>query len=304
MRKIWTLAVVGLIITTTLLIGFYSCKCSHQESKVANDIATNASKDSFPYPGIIFLLPSPTEVLLTTINNDIAFNPKLIAPNDIEKKAIISHQQALILGVYLTDLSYNIIFKNHQAGIDNINSIKGLTEKLGIGSFFYERFLHRIETNINSIDSMNVIFEDFSQNSFETLETTGNSELLSLVAMGSGIEAMFLSYKSISIDNINNIILPNFLGQKIIYENYYKNFLNYNYNKPELKYFLNDLNCIYSLFKKNVAVKEHVTISDVKNSHFSIKDRQDTSPYNINGIRELGDSIVILRNNLINLKYQ
>lgn len=304
MKKLRISLIVGLIFTASFSTVFYSCECSHQRNKVAGDTTITAFKDSFPYPGITYLLPSPSEVLLTTFDNDIAFNPKLIAPNDIDKNAIVSHQQALLLGVYLTDLSYNIIFKNHQAGIDDINSVKSLTEKLGIGSFFYDRFLHRIETNINSIDSMDIIFEDFSQNSFAALETIGNNELFSLVAMGSGIEALYISYKSISIDNINSTILPSFMGQKVIYENYYKNFLNYNYNKPELKYFLRDVKSIYSLFERNVAISENVSVSEVKDLHFSIKDKTNPPPYNEKGIRELGDSIVILRNNLINLKYQ
>jgi hypothetical protein len=304
MKKITASIIFGAIITATIISSLHSCKCSHQESKVVNDSTAIAKKDSFPYPGIIFLLPSPSEVLFTTLNNDIAYNQNLIAPNNLDEKAVISHQQALLLGVYLTDLSYSVIFKNIPAGTNDISTIRRLTEKLGIGGLFYDRFLHRIEKNINSIDSMDVLFNDFSQNAFSTIENMGNNELLSLVAMGSGVEAMYLSYKSATINDINTSILPPFVGQKVIYENYYKNFVNYNFNKPELEFFLKDIENIYKLFQRNVVIQNISSVEKVKEANFNIKDKQQKMLHSEKGIRELGDSIVIVRNNLVNLKYQ
>ncbi len=295
---------IGAIFSTLVLLGLSGCKCTHQDKEASKQLTLAESNDSFPYPGIVFLLPSPSEVLFTTYNNDIAFNSNLTAPKDLEKKTIISQQQALILGVYITDLSYNILYKNHQDGINTISSIEVLAQNLGIGSLLNDRYFQRIENNISNLDSIDAIFIDFSQNSFSTLEETGNNEVLSLVAMGSGIEAMYLINQSIDFKTITDAVLPNFIGQKVIYENYFKNFLNYNHSKPELKTFIHDIQCIYNLFERNVAVKSYSTVTGLENSHFDIKDRTETTSFSEKGIRALGDSIVIVRNNLVNLKYQ
>lgn len=293
----------AIILTCILGIGITCCTCKHQERNELTNLTSSTSSDSFPYPGIVYLLPSPSEVLLNTFIDDIAFNPSLLAPENLDKKTIFSHQQAMIMGVYITDLSYNILFKNYTNGINNINTIQNLCQNLGIGSLLTDIYFKRIENNINNIDSIDAVFVDFTQNSFSTLESTGNNELLSLVAIGSGIETMYLSYASFDIETITNRLLPNFLGQRVIYDNYFKNFMNYNYDKPELKTFILDVKSIYSLFKRQVAVKNYSIVTKKKNSQFSIKDRS-ANTYTKESFQKLGDSIVIVRNKLVGLKYQ
>lgn len=304
MRTLNKQIIFGVFILILASVGCFSCKCSHKDKNTVVDTATLEYVDSFPYPGVTFLLPTPSEVLYATFDNDVVFIANLTAPIGLEKKAIASHQQALLLGIYLTDLSYNIIFKNHQEGLRCINTIQNLSEKLGIGSVLYDRFLKRIENNFYSIDSMEVIFNDFSQSSFSVLENMGDYERLSLIAMGSGIEAMYIGYKSIDLNKVNDVILSNFLGQNVIYENYYKNFINYNFRNTDLKSFIKDVNIIFRLVKRNITVSNNVSVSEVKDSYFVIKDNPSKLPPSVKNIKELGDSILIVRENLINFKYQ
>ena len=292
------------IIVTLIFLGSISgCTFSQHDKNKDDKSSINAQVDTFLFPGIEYLLPSPSEVLLTTLTEDISYTQNLTAPLGIEKKSVLSHFQALILGVYITDLSYHIMFHEHQASTSCLASLRELSESIGIGSDLYYEYFKRVEDNSNNIDSIDVIFRDFSQNAFLTIENTGNKELLSLVALGSGIEAMYLSYKLIDFKTISKRLLPNFIGQRVIFENYYKNFLNYNHSKPELHYLLQDMKNIYSLFGRNVAKKNNTTISKIKDSHFDINDRIENT-YDEKAIKELGDSIVIVRNNLINQKYQ
>jgi len=304
MRKKLNILIIGVSFLSILALGLNGCKCSHQDKNAVVDSATHEYVDSFPYPGVTFLLPTPSEVLYATFDNDVVFIPNLTAPVGLDKKVISSHQQALLLGVYLTDLSYNIIFKNNQEGMNCISTIQSLSEKLGIGSILYDRYLRRIENNFNSIDSIEVIFSDFSQNSYSTIENMGNNEMLSLIAMGSGIEAMYLGYKSVDLSKINDVILPNFLGQNVIYENYYKNFINYNFRNTDLNAFIKDVNIVYKLVKRNITTNNKLSVSEIKDSHFVIKDSSNKMLPSTKNIKELGDSIVIVRENLINLKYQ
>lgn len=294
---------IGLILLFSLMLNLSGCKCfhDHNESKKQNVLA--ASKDSFQYNKIVFLLPSPSEILFATFAEDITFKPNLIAPSNTDKKTIKYDQQALILGVYLADLSYNVLSKNHSNGNNTIVSIQNLSQNLGVGSLLYAEYFHRIDANVGNIDSLDAIYNDFTNNSFETLEESENYELLSLIAMGAGIETMYLSYKSVDFGVINSSVLPNFVGQRWIYENYYKNFLSYNKDKPELKSFINDVTCIYNLFKQYVVVKDDLSVVEKKDAHVAVKDRSSVK-YNESGIRTLGDSITIVRDKLIELKYQ
>ncbi len=303
MRTLRKPLVVEIMVTILFLGCLSGCTSSQHDKNKEDKSSINAQADTFLFPGIEYLLPSPSEVLLTTLTEDITYTQNLTAPLGIEKKSILSQFQALILGVYITDLSYHIMFQEHQASTSCFTSIRELSESIGIGSALYYEYFKRVENNSNSIDSIDVIYRDFSQNTFLTIESTGNKELLSLVALGSGIEAMYLSYASIDFKTIKNILLSNFTGHRVIFENYYKNFLNYGHNKPELNSFLKDIKNIYSMFGKNVVKRNNTTVSKVKDSHFDINDRKENT-YDEKAIKMLGDSIVIVRNNLINLKYQ
>jgi hypothetical protein len=286
-----------------LVLVLSGCKCNRDNQTLEKEFDQEAVNDSIPYPGIIFLLPSPSEVLSVIINHDIAYYENILAPMNIDMNAISSEQQALVLGAYFTDLSYNIIYKNYHTATKNINSIQNLSQNLGIADLFNDQYFNRIENNITNLDSINAIFNDFTNNSFNVIQSTGNYELLSVIAIGSGIEAMYLSYISDSLISTDNDLISRFLGQKVIFDNYFKNFLNYNHNKPELKSFIRDIKIIYSLIQRKIVINYETTVNEGKEASITIKDRP-TSTINENGIRELGDSIIIVRNKLINLKYQ
>jgi len=295
--------IVEFQIILILVLVLSGCKCNRDNQTIEKEFSQEVINDSIPYPGIIFLLPSPSEVLSIIIDNDIAYNENLLAPMNIDKNAISSEQQALILGAYFTDLSYNIIYKNYHTATKNINSIQNLSQNLGIAYLFNDQYFKRIENNITNIDSLNAIFNDFTNNSFNVIQSTGNYELLSVIAMGSGIEAIYLSYISDSLKHIDKDLISKFLGQKVIFDNYFKNFLNYNHNKPELKFFIRDIKIIYSLIQSKIAVNYETTVNEGKEANITLKDRP-ISTITEKGIRELGDSIIIVRNKLINLKYQ
>lgn len=294
----------GIVFLSIILIGqIWGCKCNRNKEFVFKESKLSLIKDTIPFPGMVFLLPSPSEVLSITLNQDIAYNQNLLTPTDIEKKVIISHYQALITGVYFTDLSYCVIYKNYPEGIKNIEAIKKLSQNLGFGSILSDQYFKRIENSITSIDSLETIFDELTNNSFNAIESTGNYELLSAVAMGSGIEALYLSYNSINIKTIDKELVSELMGQKVIFENYYKNFMNFNYNKPELKPFVDDIKKIYSLIEREVNVKNNTTVRELNGNKIAIKDRIISS-ISEKGIREIGDSIIITRDKLVTLKYQ
>lgn len=292
-----------ILITSVLFLDLSGCKCNHNNEPLTKEPSLDVSNDSIPYPGMTFLLPSPSEVLSIILNHNIAFKSNLTAPIDIDKKAVISQQQALILGVYFTDLSYNIIYKKYNEGIKSINSIHNLSQNLGIAYLLNDQYFKRIENNITEIDSIDAIFNEFTENSFNTIQSTGNDELLSIVAMGSGIEALYLCYNSDSLKSIDKELINKLLGQKVIFENYFKNFLNYNHKTSELESFIHDTRILYSLIQRNIIVDNVATVNEGKDANISIQDKP-TMKINDKGIRELGDSVVVVRNKLINLKYQ
>lgn len=293
--------ILKIVLFALFIWNFNGCKQKPQEQVNMDD--SNEYIDSTTLSKIVYLLPSPSELMQVLADQNVKLKPNLAAPTGIEKNIILSNQQSLILGVYLTDISYNILAKNYQTSISNLNSIQYLSQNLGLNQLIPEKSLRQIEKNINNVDSLDFIFDDFVQNSFNTISTTGNQELLSLVAMGVGIESMHFCFESINVETLNDTIIPFILSQKEIYHNFYLNFLNYNRNKTELKKFINDVSIIYSMYKKDIITDDKVSVISKGKSDFAIK--KTVNPYfnNVN-LKKLIDSIEIVRKNLVELKYQ
>lgn len=74
--------------------------------------------------------------------------------------------------------------------------------------------------------------------------------------------------------------------------------MKYNSSKSDLNPFIQDVKVLYSIFKKNMVVKNNSIISRGHDSLLLIKDKTSKT-YTLQGIQELGDSIIIVRNKLI-----
>lgn len=293
-----------LLLALGLAIGIYSCSnAEKKEQSQVIDQPTGNDSSSYLNSNIEFLLPSPEDLLGLIFKNEIKYNPEFILQPRLEKNIVNSNIQALIMGVYITDFSYSLLYNDINRSSKSLEAIKRLSENIGIGGLFNDRFFKKLEENLNNIDSMKIMFSDFSENSFSTLSETGNKELLSLIAMGVSIESIYLGYETSKNKSFDNSLKPFFIEQRMVFENFYMNYMNYNKDKEDLKSFNNSLNTFYSLFKLNVwlIVDKYSVLK--KDSSFSI-DVSYTLKTNQENVSELGKCLQTLRSNLVDLKYQ
>lgn len=301
MRK-WSIhkSLFPIFLLSTFIYIQTGCKCKKEEKKEGKVYSQTEKSDSSPFSNMVFLLPAPSEVMFIINNYNIRYNANLMAPLGLEKNLVVSNHQALIMGVYLTDFSYNLLFKNYNSGFNCLNSIKTISKDMGLNVILDEPILKRVEDNIHNIDSIDAIFNEFLLNSFNSIESSGNYEILSLIAMGSGIESIYIGYNSLNFNHSDSLLVNNMLDQKIIFENYYKNFINYNYNKPEMDLLITDLNKIYRLYEQSVTLIPNNKHGSTSNYTTKVK---DIPMLNKKNLKQLGDSIEIVRNKIIDLNY-
>jgi len=252
---------------------------------------------------IEYLLPSPNELLDIIFRGKIDYKPEYTLEDRKHTNIINSNFQALLLGVYISDFSYTLIYNDFNRSAKYFETIKTLAENLGISGMLNDQLFLRVENNLNNIDSLKAIYSSFSQNSFSSLSENGSKDILSLIAMGASIESIYLGYNVFKTESYDNSLRPFFVEQRMVFENFFQNYANYNFKKKDLRGFNHDLSSFYSLFKLNIwLIVDKNKLSKVDSLiSLDVKYIVKTSSDNVN---DLGKSICNLRENLINLKYQ
>jgi len=289
------------IFITTLTI--FGTSCGNPQSN-NQPITDDSEPDSLRFikTNIEYLLPSPEEVIEIIFQNNIPYKPELILKNHTYNKVINSNYQALTLGMYIADFSYAILYNDINTCSKNLLIIQKLSDKIGIGETFKNQYYKRVQNNLSNMDSIHSIYTDISENSFSKLASTGNAEWLSLIAMGASIETIYIGYNALKTVSVDTTLKPFFIEQRMVFENFYQNYMVYNKHKKDLEKFNIDIEAFYSLFKLNIwLIVDKNKISKTKNDsilnvNYIVKTNQEY-------IDNLGKGICTLRNNLVELHY-
>lgn len=124
-----------------------------------------------------------------------------------------TEQQALLLGIYGSDLNYTIVSNKNQETINYLNSINSLGEKLGLGNILNQEMKNRIERNVNSKDSMQVIITDLFWKIEQSLNEDGRSRIGALIVTGGWIEGLYVATQ-IAIKMPENIKIKSIICQQ------------------------------------------------------------------------------------------
>ena len=208
-------------------------------------------------------------------------------------------KQALILGVYGSDLSYVRLFDQIQQSINYLSSIKKLTEDLNIpeeqGSFA----VSRLENNMNNRDSLlQIVTETYSSaNAYLKENERGNTA--TLIILGGWIEALYISTNIVDFDNPKNKQVINRIAeQKYSLSNLIELIKGYP-NDKELKEYLPLMNKLHNEFslvdikyeKRDVVTDENKKLTTI-NSIVTINISKST-------FEEIKKTITEIRNKII-----
>ncbi|HLV41532.1 MAG TPA: hypothetical protein VKY37_04580 [Brumimicrobium sp.] len=141
-----------------------------------------------------FVLPRPFALVTSFEEAGMDFvASRMNDPKNIEKYTT-DGKQLLNFGVYSSDLVYSIINNQAQSSITNFNAIKGLADKIGMGSIFSkEELALEIEKNIANRDEMESLLIDVYERSQEYLENNEMRVLAAIQFSGAWFEGMYLA---------------------------------------------------------------------------------------------------------------
>lgn len=284
-----------------LLLAALAFSCSGGKTN-QSDMDTELTEDTLAQNEMEIMLPTPSEILSVVLTSGIKFSDGYMAPLGIEKKTVMIKHKALILGVYFADFAYANYYNQRSYSSEYFKALQELTRDLGIGSILNDAYFKRFDSNLNYPDSLDAIFEDFSQNAYNTIIESGNNELLSMIGIGAAIEVLH-----IGINSIENAVNPDeaistIIDQSAIFDNYYNNFIAYNNDKQEFASLTSDITKIFKFFKEKVVkANDEAVVTDSK-QHFTISGG-DSAKLSKTDLATLRNMVSDSRKKLIELKY-
>ena len=181
------------------LLYFIFFSCTNNTPSITQKNLINNNNDSLikeqesHVEKIYFNVPSTMRTAYILKKAGANYDASLPLDPSIATEDFISDQQALILGILGSDLNYTIVSNKNQETVFYLNSINVLGEKLGLGNVLNQEMKNRIESNINSKDSMQVLVTDLFWHVEKSLNEDGRSSTSALIIAGGWIEGLYIA---------------------------------------------------------------------------------------------------------------
>ncbi|MCC5920488.1 MAG: hypothetical protein LAT68_09660 [Cyclobacteriaceae bacterium] len=181
-----------------------ACGDTDKQSEKEEKEEKSATINSSALERTLLAFPSPIELISHIQTADVSYDRSL--SHDASRKGEFSgstDNQALNLGVFLTDLGYACLYTENQASIDYLKASKSLTEDLGILKAFESEFITRFENNLDNRDSLVSVVREGYYFMEDYLKQNERNDALAMLLTGMWTQGLFISTELIQDDFMN-----------------------------------------------------------------------------------------------------
>ncbi len=163
---------------------------------------------------IFYNVPSPIEMSSVIQRSGAQFKGEVLCPyKNIDKYTSMS-KQALMLGVYGSDLSYVRLFEQIQLAINYLSTIKKLCDGIEIPEDQGSMAIQRMEKNIDKKDSLLQIISETYASADAYLKDNGRGNTATLVILGGWIESLYIATQIADYANPSNKEIVDRIGEQ------------------------------------------------------------------------------------------
>ncbi len=214
-----------------------------------------------------YLLPSPLQIAYIFKKSGLKYVSGTTHDPKNETAYSTSFTQSLNLGVYSSDLAYCVLNKQNNEARNYMNSVKSLSDKLGMSTVFdSESLLKRFDANLNNEDSIMFILSELQSKSDEFFADNNRQMTAAIVFSGAWIESMFIASK-VSGKGKESKLANQLADQMSILENLMKELKRHEANDSNISGLLTQLTSVHEIISAIPGVKEMMesdTPSEVK----------------------------------------
>ncbi|MFP4605214.1 MAG: hypothetical protein ACLFNJ_07555 [Bacteroidales bacterium] len=280
--------------TTVLLLTitvYLSCGLEGKKEKKSTDFSrehTDVLQQDLPKKNIYYRFPSAKEMLSYIKTEELNYRTGIVNPVNNLDNYYSTKAKTLNLGVYITDLSYMILFDRTQNIERYFNVIFNLTNDLRIKIPDEEELVEQISRNMDDSEKLLQIAEEYQTKIIDHLLNTGQEKTLAVITTGSYIEGLYISTKLLSNSDTQEKTLKKIADQKHAFRNLTKFSQSFekDINTKAALVYLKDIN---SFFNSLPVIKEETEVKKDESNLLLIEGgkKSEITPENFNELKSI-----------------
>ncbi len=242
------------------------CKSDDSSDSNSTEVTETPEKtEKSDEPQTFFLVPSPDDVFGFAEDKSLTFDKELLnVVENLKKYDNDVKLQEFNFGVYSADLAYSAAFSKNDETILYLNTVRELSQSIGLAEVFNESLVNRIEHITPQKDSLIAISNDTYFDIIRYLERNDRPNSLAIIAVGGWVECMHLVLSLTEFD-AENATVQKIADQKMIISNLWK-FLEQNQDDANVKAIMDDVKNINDIYNNlTVAVDEDNSVKSDEN---------------------------------------
>lgn len=208
---------------TALALGIllFACNSGQKDRNKGQEQITSQEKSEelSILEDILFLYPSPGEIIENFQDVNLEYTPGLANPAENQDNYLDSRSQALNLGIYFGDLAYCAKYGKTNEAIDYLEAIRNLGEKTGISSAYFETLVDRAKQSMSNRDSIVMISNEAFYRMIKFMEQSRKESTLAIISSGAYIESLYLILESEETFDSNNPVFQYLADMKYPFDN-------------------------------------------------------------------------------------
>ena len=208
-----------------------------------------------------YLIPSPEGLFGFIRDGNLKYSKEVLNSTGNIDKYIDTRSKELNFGIYSADLAYVASFNKYQESVDYLNTVRTLSDDIGISTVFDENLIGRIDNIIDNKDSLLRITSDSYLSIVRYLESSNRKKSLALIVTGGWVESIFVVSSMIDNYEQDENVIQLLADQKLVVENL-MSYLDQNKHDDNIQRTINDLkplSKVYASLESKAIEKSHDT---------------------------------------------
>lgn len=233
------------------------------ENQENNAVDSTATQDTATANNeATYTLPSPLQIAAIFKKSGLKYMEGITNPASNVDKYTSNTSKALALGVYSSDLCYNVLNKQTQNATNYLKATRELGTQLGLESVFGANNLNqRFENNMDKEDSLPLLIAELQLQTDMYLEDNEKEYVSAVVFSGAWIESMYIGSKVFEKTK-DEKISSKISEQMTILESIVKVLKSYEKRDADIPAIVNDLSAIQDMYMGFESVKKTVGTED------------------------------------------
>ncbi|MDY6802078.1 MAG: hypothetical protein SVU94_12765 [Bacteroidota bacterium] len=248
--------------------GCNSCKKEKKETSEKTEV-TEAIRIQDTLNEVIYVLPSPNEILAEIFMDEVKINLSFVNPYTNAKNYLDTRSQAVNLGVYIADFAYLSYSFENTTELEYLKVIKKLSEDVNIYGLMENKTMERIQNNLTEKDSLNKISQELYYKISNNLENSNRENIFTLISTGAIVESLYLSVMLVDDFDDYKEIIEKMYEQKFVFDNFYE-YAQVYADDPYVKLIIDQLEVLKQTFDQlNKEEKEQKVVDEEGKMRFA-----------------------------------